>query len=139
MHLVHQYNEQCGQLKVAYTYDAGPNAVLYLLDDETLDFMRFLVPHLRGSKSRSESSSSTPLQPLQQPPPSSLEEFIREMGVAGDSPFADVLRQCECGDDGAPLDTTTTTTSNTIAAGSIRRMIYTRVGEGPRVVDRRQW
>lgn len=29
--LVHQYNTACGENRVAYTFDAGPNACLYLL------------------------------------------------------------------------------------------------------------
>ncbi|XP_059470339.1 diphosphomevalonate decarboxylase [Neocloeon triangulifer] len=32
--LVHQYNAACGQIKVAYTFDAGPNACLYLLEQD---------------------------------------------------------------------------------------------------------
>lgn len=31
---VHQYNAVCGENKVAYTFDAGPNAVLYLLEKD---------------------------------------------------------------------------------------------------------
>ena len=30
--LVHRYNNSCGELKVAYTFDAGPNAVLIMKD-----------------------------------------------------------------------------------------------------------
>jgi diphosphomevalonate decarboxylase len=32
--LVHLYNEYRGATKVAYTFDAGPNACLYLLEDD---------------------------------------------------------------------------------------------------------
>lgn len=31
---VHKYNEFHGEIKVAYTFDAGPNACLYLLENE---------------------------------------------------------------------------------------------------------
>ncbi|XP_013410848.1 diphosphomevalonate decarboxylase-like [Lingula anatina] len=34
MHLVHKYNDFCGEIKVAYTFDAGPNACLYLLEED---------------------------------------------------------------------------------------------------------
>ncbi|CAH1958969.1 unnamed protein product [Acanthoscelides obtectus] len=44
---VHAYNEFKSSNKVAYTYDAGPNAVLYLLDssvDEFMSVINYLFP-----------------------------------------------------------------------------------------------
>ncbi len=35
MRLVHVINDHCGRIVCAYTYDAGPNAVLYLLEKDT--------------------------------------------------------------------------------------------------------
>ncbi|XP_077286950.1 mevalonate diphosphate decarboxylase [Arctopsyche grandis] len=32
--MVHSYNEACGSNKIAYTFDAGPNACLYMLEDQ---------------------------------------------------------------------------------------------------------
>lgn len=32
--VIHKYNNLCGEPKVAYTFDAGPNACLYLLEEE---------------------------------------------------------------------------------------------------------
>ncbi|XP_053255961.1 diphosphomevalonate decarboxylase [Podarcis raffonei] len=37
--LVHRYNAHCGKTKVAYTFDAGPNAVLFMLDDTVDEFV----------------------------------------------------------------------------------------------------
>ncbi|XP_076448778.1 diphosphomevalonate decarboxylase-like [Babylonia areolata] len=34
IHLVHAYNKLSGTVKVAYTFDAGPNACLYLLEED---------------------------------------------------------------------------------------------------------
>ncbi|EDW01104.1 diphosphomevalonate decarboxylase [Drosophila grimshawi] len=38
VNFVHEYNEEAGSLHVAYTFDAGPNGCLYVLDEH--------VPHL---------------------------------------------------------------------------------------------
>ncbi|PIK44495.1 putative diphosphomevalonate decarboxylase-like [Apostichopus japonicus] len=40
--LVHAYNEYKGQIKVAYTFDAGPNAVLYLLKESVSEVLAFI-------------------------------------------------------------------------------------------------
>lgn len=41
--LVHKYNEHVGETRVAYTFDAGPNAVLYLLDKHVSEFVSLLM------------------------------------------------------------------------------------------------
>ncbi|XP_060585236.1 diphosphomevalonate decarboxylase-like [Ruditapes philippinarum] len=43
--LVHAYNKYCGQNKVAYTFDAGPNACLYLLE-ENVAMVTALIKYL---------------------------------------------------------------------------------------------
>ncbi|XP_015984976.2 diphosphomevalonate decarboxylase [Rousettus aegyptiacus] len=37
--LVHRFNTHHGQTKVAYTFDAGPNAVIFTLDDTVAEFV----------------------------------------------------------------------------------------------------
>ncbi|XP_014444915.1 diphosphomevalonate decarboxylase [Tupaia chinensis] len=39
MHLVHCFNAHHGQTKAAYTFDAGPNAVVFTLDDTVAEFV----------------------------------------------------------------------------------------------------
>lgn len=36
--LVHNYNAACGELRAAYTFDAGPNAVVFLLEQHVAHF-----------------------------------------------------------------------------------------------------
>ncbi|KAM3965825.1 mevalonate diphosphate decarboxylase [Aphomia sociella] len=48
--LVHKYNEVCGETKVAYTFDAGPNACLYLLEKEVPKVIS-LIQHIFPSSS----------------------------------------------------------------------------------------
>ncbi|CAF4929555.1 unnamed protein product [Pieris macdunnoughi] len=45
--MVHYYNNICGTIKVAYTFDAGPNACLYLLEEEVpkmLSVIKYFFP-----------------------------------------------------------------------------------------------
>ncbi|KAK2085687.1 hypothetical protein P7K49_036987 [Saguinus oedipus] len=39
IHLVHRFNAHHGDTKVAYTFDAGPNAVIFTLEDTMADFV----------------------------------------------------------------------------------------------------
>lgn len=41
--LVHKYNEREGQTRVAYTFDAGPNAVLYMMEKYVSAFVTLLT------------------------------------------------------------------------------------------------
>lgn len=43
IHFVHRYNEHRGKPHVAYTFDAGPNACLYLLESDVADVLSLLL------------------------------------------------------------------------------------------------
>ena len=43
--MVHKYNQSAGEIKVAYTFDAGPNACLYLLEKDVPEVLQ-LVNHV---------------------------------------------------------------------------------------------
>ncbi|XP_023936265.2 diphosphomevalonate decarboxylase [Bicyclus anynana] len=40
--VIHRYNEICGEVKVAYTFDAGPNACLYLLEKDVPEIISLI-------------------------------------------------------------------------------------------------
>lgn len=67
--LVHKYNEMFGEVKVAYTFDAGPNACLYLLEKEVSKVVS-LIKHAF---------------------PSNNTEFITGLSVVGEALTADQL------------------------------------------------
>ncbi|GFR70626.1 diphosphomevalonate decarboxylase [Elysia marginata] len=51
--LVHAINDLSGKVKVAYTFDAGPNACLYLLDEDVkqvLALVRHFFPPPKDTK-----------------------------------------------------------------------------------------
>ncbi|XP_003460964.1 diphosphomevalonate decarboxylase [Cavia porcellus] len=54
MQLVHRFNAYHGQTKVAYTFDAGPNAVIFTLDDTMAEFVAVVrhvfPPEVNGDK-----------------------------------------------------------------------------------------
>lgn len=72
---IHKYNDLCGSIKVAYTFDAGPNACLYLLEEEVpkiISIIKYLFP------------SSTPdklVTGLESTPESVSREFLEKLGV----------------------------------------------------------
>lgn len=56
--LVHKFNEFYGHERLAYTFDAGPNACIYLLDDVVDEFLTLI--HQLYPSPRSQYSGSNP-------------------------------------------------------------------------------
>lgn len=42
IHVVHRYNKHCGETRVAYTFDAGPNAVIFTLEHHVSEFVQVI-------------------------------------------------------------------------------------------------
>jgi diphosphomevalonate decarboxylase len=47
--IVHAYNEFKGAVKVAYTFDAGPNAVLYMEDESMTEVLALMLHYFPGN------------------------------------------------------------------------------------------
>ncbi|XP_062327077.1 diphosphomevalonate decarboxylase [Osmerus eperlanus] len=54
INLVHRYNRHCGETRVAYSFDAGPNAVIFTLQEHTAEFFQvvrtFFPPETNGEQ-----------------------------------------------------------------------------------------
>ncbi|KAJ2801126.1 diphosphomevalonate decarboxylase [Coemansia guatemalensis] len=108
--LVHAFNAAVGRVAAAYTYDAGPNAVLFVLRDD----MRALVQLLTRCFPR--------------PAAMSADAFYAD-------PFAVFASPDLAGRDiDDPAVTALADSVGSFAAGSVRRIIHTEVGDGPRVL-----
>lgn len=95
--IVHKYNEISGDLKVAYTFDAGPNACLYLLENDVPEVLS-LIKHMF---------------------PTSSNEFVKGL-EAPETNMTDVLKDF-------PM--------NPLQKDLIKYVIYTKVGDGPKVMS----
>ncbi|KAG8189626.1 hypothetical protein JTE90_009557 [Oedothorax gibbosus] len=92
--LIHAYNEFYGENKVAYTFDAGPNACLYLLEKdvpEMLALVKCIFPpqdesakFIRGYKSPLSTISETLLNSIQlTPSPGEIQYIINTQVGSG--------------------------------------------------------
>lgn len=82
--LIHKYNKSCGSPKVAYTFDAGPNACLYLLEDEVpkiISLIKYAYPtsndnFVRGLSASGEGLSMDVLEALCEPKQRDLVNYV---------------------------------------------------------------
>uniref|UniRef100_A0A8D0L5N9 Diphosphomevalonate decarboxylase n=1 Tax=Sphenodon punctatus TaxID=8508 RepID=A0A8D0L5N9_SPHPU len=61
--LAHRYNAHQGKTKVAYTFDAGPNAVLFALDDTVAEFVEVVKRSFPPESNGDQFLKGLPVQP----------------------------------------------------------------------------
>lgn len=99
--LVHRYNQFKGETVIAYTFDAGPNACLYLLEEsvaEVIGMLNYVFP----------------------PKPSIISDYFR-----GIKPPTITLDE----------KLTSTISNYQQKEGKLKYLIYTKVGDGPRILE----
>ncbi|KAI8325576.1 Diphosphomevalonate decarboxylase [Martensiomyces pterosporus] len=112
--LVHAFNAKRGKVVAAYTYDAGPNAVIYAMKED----MRDLVEFFTHCFPRDEAT----LQEAFYPDPFGIFQEAEQVGQRITRPEIKELAQA----------------AGQFPAGSVRRIIHTEVGDGPRVLQASQ-
>ncbi|NXA35055.1 MVD1 decarboxylase, partial [Eudromia elegans] len=75
--LVHRYNAHHGRTKVAYTFDAGPNAVLFTLADTVAEFVEVLRRSFPPVPNGDRFLQGLPVGPAS-PPPELLSAVLLE-------------------------------------------------------------
>ncbi|KAJ0174781.1 hypothetical protein K1T71_009889 [Dendrolimus kikuchii] len=109
--LVHKYNKTCGEIKVAYTFDAGPNACLYLLDKEVpkvVSLLKYAFPtsnseFITGLSVQAEELTGDELTSLCEPQDTDLIKYIIHTKV-GEGPTEIVEDSHLLNDSGVPID-----------------------------------
>ena len=43
--MIHRYNDWAGEIRAAYTFDAGPNAVLYTLEKHVIEVLALVLKY----------------------------------------------------------------------------------------------
>ncbi|XP_056333822.1 diphosphomevalonate decarboxylase [Danio aesculapii] len=74
--LVHRYNQYYGETRVAYTFDAGPNAVIYSLHDHLPEFVEVVRHFFPPEVDKEEFFKGLPVCPVDL-----SEEMIRDINM----------------------------------------------------------
>mmetsp|Transcript_24694 Transcript_24694/g.54583 ORF Transcript_24694/g.54583 Transcript_24694/m.54583 type:complete len:419 (+) Transcript_24694:76-1332(+) len=106
---VHAYNEWAGEVRAAYTFDAGPNAVLYTLDAYAVEVCALMLKFYPAAVGSDDS------------PYISNVEFAKE------------VKSYKLDD---ALIAAVEATGRVPTAGDVKKMYYTRAGPGPQTLGK---
>jgi diphosphomevalonate decarboxylase len=105
--IVHAYNKWAGEIRAAYTFDAGPNAVLYTLDKYAIELGALMLHYF-------------PSPPKNGTPYINKSDYEKEIEEYALDP---------------ELLAATDKTGRTPTAGDVKMMYYTKSGPGPQVLS----
>eukprot|EP01133_Synstelium_polycarpum_P015584 gene15584-18509_t len=101
MNLIHKYNKMSGKVKCAYTFDAGPNACIYLPKENVIEVLSLFIKHFPDSDlSKGDQTNVAKIQEFQ--PCKSIHTLY---------------------------------TPETSFPNSLKYILHTKIGPGPRVLD----
>lgn len=104
--LIHKYNAFVGKLQAAYTFDAGPNAVIYLEKQHVVETLALVLHHFGPH-------ADTPLA-----------DYVRDAALLKEVQAHELSKES--------LEAVKPDTMP--PAGSLKYILHTTVGDGPRVV-----
>ncbi|GAM24015.1 hypothetical protein SAMD00019534_071900 [Acytostelium subglobosum LB1] len=106
--LVHKFNTAAGSIKCAYTFDAGPNACIYLPADNVIEVLALFVKHF---------------------PTSDLAAYYR-----GDAANVEKIANYQPPTNTQSLYSTPSAATQELA-GSLKYILHTKIGPGPCVLS----
>eukprot|EP00980_Cylindrotheca_fusiformis_P019334 scaffold6638_cov127-Cylindrotheca_fusiformis.AAC.18 len=109
--IIHAYNAWAGEIRAAYTFDAGPNAVLYTLDQYAVEVAALMLHYFPEPSSSSSSNG---------------ENYVNNQE------FAKSLQEFTLNPE---LLAATDKTGRVPAAGDVKMVYYTKSGPGPQTLS----
>eukprot|EP01111_Echinosteliopsis_oligospora_P000070 TRINITY_DN10067_c0_g1_i2.p1 TRINITY_DN10067_c0_g1~~TRINITY_DN10067_c0_g1_i2.p1 ORF type:complete len:276 (-),score=77.85 TRINITY_DN10067_c0_g1_i2:93-920(-) len=104
--LIHKFNKASGQAKVAYTFDAGPNACLYLPKQNVAEVLSLVLSHFPA------------------PSTTSSNEYVRSKDET-------IVAQAKAI---TPSSSTASLYGSSSDASGLKYILHTKVGPGPQII-----